>query len=310
MNERRTMKRARQLCLTVGLSLVLQGLTAVAGEPDRVIDVWPELAPGESTRNTGEPLPLRADEHPPATRIKNITRPQLEIFEPAPGQQTGAAILILPGGGYNYVVTDKEGSEAAAWLNGLGITGCVLRYRTKDGTDRPLWQRPVQDAQRALSLLRATADSLQLNAARIGILGFSAGGQAASLAATRFDQREYGAIDDVDSESCRPDFALLIYPWQLVNESTGALKKEVTVTAATPPTFLVHAHDDNASSLSSVVFYTALKQHKVPGELHIYETGGHGYGLRPVKDSNIATWTDRAAAWLQRRGIIEREPGG
>ena len=274
-----------------------------AREPDRVVDLWPGPAPGESTRQPGDVLPRRPDEDPPATRITNITQPLLEIYEPA--QRNGAAMLILPGGGYNYVVQDKEGSEAAAWLNGLGITGCVLRYRTKDGSDRPPWERPVQDAQRAVSLLRSRAADWELDADQIGILGFSAGGQAAALVATRFQQRAYAAGDDIDSASCRPDFALLVYPWQLVNVDTGNLKDELTVTSGTPPTFLVHAHDDSASSLSSVLLYAALKEHGVAAELHIYETGGHGYGLRPVADSDVDTWPSRAEEWLRRRGIVD-----
>jgi acetyl esterase/lipase len=273
-----------------------------AREPDRVVDLWPGPAPGELTRHPGDILPRRPDEDPPATRITNITQPQLEFYEPA--HHNGVAVLILPGGGYNYVVQDKEGSEAAEWLNQLGITGCVLRYRTKDGSDRPQWQRPVQDGQRAVSLLRFRAEEWQLDAERIGVLGFSAGGQAAALVATRFDRRAYDAGDDIDSASCRPDFALLVYPWQLLNADTGQLKDEVTVTPETPSAFLVHAHNDSATSLSSVLFYAALKQHGVAGELHIYETGGHGYGLRPVESSQVDTWPSRAEEWLRGRGIV------
>jgi acetyl esterase/lipase len=210
----------------------------------------------------------------------------------------------MPGGGFNYVVRDKEGSEAAEWLNTVGMTGCVLRYRTKDGSDRPLWQRPVQDGQRALSLLRARAAEWRFDSERIGLLGFSAGAQAAALVATRFDRREYDAGDEIDSASCRPDFVLLIYPWRLLNDDTGRLKDELTVTPRTPPMFLVHAHNDSATSLSSVLLYTALKQHGVSAELHIYETGGHAYGLRPVNRSSISTWPSRAEEWLRGRGIL------
>jgi acetyl esterase/lipase len=266
-----------------------------------VVDLWPEMAPGESSRHPGDVLPRRPDENPPATRITNITQPLLEIYEPA--DPNGTAVLILPGGAYNYVVQDKEGSEAAEWLNGLGIAGCVLRYRTKDGSNRPAWERPVQDGQRAVSLLRSRAEEWQLDPDTIGLLGFSAGGQAAALVATRFEQRAYSAGDEIDSASCRPDFVLLIYPWQLVNADAGTLRDELTVSVQTPPTFLVHAHNDSATSLSSVLFYAALKQHGVPGELHIYETGGHGYGMRPVEGSHVDTWPSRAEDWLTSRGL-------
>jgi len=273
-------------------------------DPDRIVDLWSGPAPGETTRNPGDTLPRRPDEDPPATRITNITQPQLEIYDPESARRTGVAVLILPGGAFNYVVRDKEGSEAAEWLNRLGITGGVLRYRTKDGSDRPLWQRPVQDGQRAVSLFRSRAQEWKLDSEKIGILGFSAGGQVAALVATRFDQRAYDVSDDIDSASCRPDFALLVYPWQLVNDDTGKLKDELTLTPETPPTFLVHTHDDSFTSLSSVLFYAGLKQNGVAGELHIYETGGHGYGLRHVEGSQVHTWPSRAEEWLRGRGIV------
>lgn len=295
---------SRTRLLLIGLGFAAACNAAAAREPDRVVDLWSGQAPGETTRHPGDTMPRREDEHPPATRISNITLPQLEIYEPAADRRRGTAVVIMPGGAYSYVVRDKEGSEAADWLNTLGITGCVLRYRTKDGTDRPLWQRPVQDGQRAISLIRSHAEEWNVDPQQIGLLGFSAGGQAAALVATRFNQREYVADDDIDSASCRPDFALLIYPWRLVNDDTGQLKDELTVTPEAPPTFLVHAHDDAATSLSSVLLYAALKQHGVAGELHIYETGGHGYGLRPVKGSLVNTWPSRAEDWLRGRGII------
>ncbi|MFO1094311.1 MAG: alpha/beta hydrolase [Planctomycetaceae bacterium] len=269
-----------------------------------MLDVWQGLAPGETTSHAGDIMPPRENETPPATRITNITSPQLEIYDPNPAERNGVVVLILPGGAYNYVVRDKEGSEAAEWLNRLGITGCVLRYRTKDGSNRPLWQRPVQDGQRAVSLVRSRAADWQLDPNKIGVLGFSAGGQAAALIATRFHQRAYEAGDEIDSASCRPDFALLLYPWQLVDNETGTLKSEFTVTAETPPTFLVHAHNDSHTSLSSVLLYVALQQQGVPAELHIYETGGHGSGLRPVAGSQFATWPSRAEDWLRARKIV------
>jgi len=291
-----------RILLPLGLCCFVCTVPA-AREPDCVLDLWNGPAPGETSRYEGDILPRRRDENPPATRIANITRPQLEVYEPNPDQRTKAAVLILPGGGFNYIVRDKEGSEAAEWLNGLGITGCVLRYRTKDGTDRPLWQRPLQDGHRALSLLRSRVKDRQLDPGKMGVLGFSAGGQVAALIATRFHQRAYDAADEIDSVSCRPDFVLLLYPWQLINAETGTLMNEITVTPETPPTFLVHAHNDSWTSMSSVLFYSELRRHGVSSELHIYETGGHGYGLRPVPGSLIHTWPSRAAEWLRLHAI-------
>lgn len=297
--------------LIVGVCASLLG-SADAREPDAVIDIWSSEAPGETTRHTGTKLARRANENPPATRVKDITRPQLQVFQPAADKRNGAAVLIFPGGGYNYVVTDKEGSEAAEWLNELGITAFVVHYRTKQKTPAtqknsqlpPASERPLQDGQRALSLVRQRAAEWGVKPDRIGVIGFSAGGQAAALVTTRFDERSYKPSDAIDQVSCRPDFSLLVYPWRLVDDKTGALKDVFTVSKATPPTFLVHAHNDGATPLSSILFYTALKKNGVGSELHIYETGGHGYGMRPVEDSDVDTWTDRAEDWLRQRSLI------
>jgi len=289
------------------LLAALHAFRLVADEPPRTVPVWPDLAPGETTHHEGEALPRRPNENPPATRIGQITRPTLDIYEPPAEQRKGAVVIILPGGGYNYVVADKEGSEAARWLNTLGVTGCVLKYRTRTSPADSGWQRPLQDAQRAVSLVRSHAAKWKLDASSVGMLGFSAGGQAAALATTRFDVRSYESIDSIDQTSCRPDFALLIYPWNLWDAKTDALLETLTVTPRTPPTFLVHAHDDGSSSLGSVLFYAALKRHKVPAELHVYQTGGHGYGLREVKGSVVHTWPQRAEEWL-RLTVLEKGP--
>lgn len=306
---------SRSLCrfpFQLGLTclLMLGGAIAVsAREPDRTIDVWPDLAPGETTRSKGEALPRRPRENPPATRVAKITRPTLAAFLPPAKQRNGVAVIIAPGGGYNYVVTDKEGSEAAAWLNSLGVSCFVLHYRTKDGTAASKADpaaRPHQDAQRAIRLVRSQAEALDLRADAIGVMGFSAGGQLAALAATGFEQRTYQPIDQVDQVSARPDFAILVYPWRLL-DSKGNLADRFPVGKQTPPTILIHAHNDSATSLSSVQFYTAMKRHGRPAELHIFETGGHGYGMRPVAGSNIHLWPRRVDDWLHARKLISAD---
>lgn len=298
----------RCLCLfACAMSLAwCAGGNAWGDDPEaapELVKIWPGLAPGESTQEPGEALPRRANESPPATRIAGITLPQLEVYRPTPDATpsiAGAAVLILPGGGYNYVVRDKEGSEPAQWLNKHGITAFVLRYRTKPKTprDEPLYLRPWQDTQRALSLIRSRAADWKLDPNQLGIMGFSAGGQTAAIATAQFDRRTYERIDATDDVSCRPDFSLLIYPWQLWDAKSNALIEPLRITARTPPTFLVHTHDDSSTSLGSVLFYAELKRQRVPGELHVYRSGGHGYGLRPVSGSVIGTWIDRADDWL------------
>jgi acetyl esterase/lipase len=276
--------------------------TGLGEEPSQLIRVWPDFAPGETTKSPGEALPRRLNENPPATRITKITAPQLEVYAASKETASGAAVLICPGGAYNYVVRDNEGSEAAEWLNSHGVTAFVLRYRTKDGTE-PIWKRPLQDAQRSLSLIRSRASEWSLDTKKIGIIGFSAGGQVAALTATNHAKRTYDPLDAIDKQPCRADFAMLIYPWRLANEQQ--LMEQLTVDKSTPPTFLVHAHNDNSSSLSSILFYLALKTHRVDAELHIYRSGGHGYGLRPVDGSHVSTWPARAADWLESSGWLD-----
>lgn len=279
------------------------GAAAQSNDRSQSMFVWPDLAPGETSRDIGESQPPRKGEVPPVTRLVKIRRPRLDTF--LPEEPNGTAILILPGGGFMKVVPDKEGSEAAPWLNRLGIAVFVLRYRTNEATpdNEPAWRRPLQDAQRSLRVIRANAERWKLSNEKVGVLGFSAGGQVASILHAAYGVAAYEAADEIDKQSCQSDFSLLIYPWQVLDQQTGKLLPEIRLTEKSPPAFIVHTHDDRSSSLGSVLIYAGLKQHDVSAELHIYENGGHGYGMRPVKNSNIGTWPDRATDWLIRRSL-------
>ena len=264
--------------------------------------IWPGKAPGERTLETGTRQPFRPGEHPPVLRIEGITSPSLQVFH-APQPRRKAGILILPGGGFGKVVTNKEGSEAAHWLNRLGISAFVLSYRTTSPDEPRTWFRPLQDSQRALRFVRHHAVQWSLNPARIGLLGFSAGGQVAAIHLANTFPSSYDLLDDIDTLSHRPDFALLIYPWNTLNPQGTALKPELTPRHTAPPTFLVHTDDDRSSSLGTLNLYSALKRLGAPVELHVYENGGHGYGMRTVSRSNIGSWPDRAADWLLLRDL-------
>ncbi len=275
----------------------------LGGDP---IALWPALAPGETTKKTGDEMPRREADNPPITRVENITAPTLALY-PAPKEKAnGVGVLILPGGGFGRVVTDLEGSEAATWLNGLGISAYVLGYRTTTGADTEIkvdpWRRPLQDSQRAIRHLRSHAADYGLDPAKIGLLGFSAGGQVGAIHLTQ-EEASYDAIDKIDEASFRPDFSLLVYPWRVADEKTGQLMPQIVPSAKMPPGFIVHTDDDASSSLGSALIYLGMKQHKVSGELHVYQNGGHGYGTRARPDSVIGTWTDRATDWLRLRGL-------
>ena len=265
------------------------------------VPIWPELAPGETSRETGTTQPFRPNENPPVTRVTNIRFPTLDIF-PAENPN-GVGVLILPGGGFGKVVPDMEGSEAAAILNKLGISAFVLRYRTKKESRDPGWKRPLQDAQRAMAMIRASAEKWKLDAEKIGLFGFSAGGQVAARLLTDQGKLAYDSVDNVDETSHRPDFAILIYPWNMYDKTTDQLVPEIKVTKEVPPTFIVHTHDDGSTSLGSVLFYVGLKKAGVDGELHVYRNGGHGYGTRPRPNSDIGTWSHRLVDWLKNRGL-------
>lgn len=267
------------------------------------INVWPELAPGESTRLAGEKLPPRENENPPITRVTKITRPTMTVHPAA--NPNGTAAIILPGGGFGRVVPDLEGSEAADWLNRHGVTAFVLTYRTTADTKIPGWKKPLQDAQRALALVRSQADRWKIQQDRLGIVGFSAGGQVAARLVGDNGFKSYERIDAVDDVAHRPDFAVLVYPWNMYDAKSDNLIEGVQVPKSCPPTYLVHTDDDRSSSLGAVLFYAGLKKQGIPAELHVYGNGGHGYGLRAVKGSEISSWPDHAAHWLSTRGLLK-----
>ena len=268
---------------------------------DEAMSIWPGLAPGETTELTGTKQPYRPNEKPRVTRVVNITQPTMTAH--LADKPNGTGLVILPGGGFAKVVPDKEGSEAAAWLNPYGVSVFVLSYRTRQDPKDPGWVKPLQDAQRALALVRSRAESWGLKKDRIGLLGFSAGGQVAARLLCADGKLAYDRMDDIDDVSHRPDFALLVYPWNIYDAKSDGLVEGVTVPKDCPPTYLAHTDDDRSSSLGAVLFYAGLKRHGIASELHVYGNGGHGYGLRPVAGSQISSWTDHAAHWLGTQGL-------
>ena len=283
--------------------ILLAATTVQAGEPLVTLHLWSNKVPGEKG-NVGEEKLLPPRGTKAVQRLTNVSDPTISLYKPPADKDTGAAVLICPGGGYNILAMDLEGTEVADWLNSIGVSGIVLKYRVPRRQSLAKHQAPLQDAQRAMSLVRANAPQWGLDPQRIGILGFSAGGHLSAAAATNDDRRQYEPRDAHDKTSCRPDFMVLIYPAYLL-EGT-ALAAEIRVSKQTPPTFLVHAGDDRISAENSARFYLALKQFGVPAELHIYANGGHGFGLRPSKFA-CSSWPKRCEAWLRTRGLLGKQ---
>jgi len=300
------------MILSRALAFVLVLLITVgpapAAEKPLTIDLWPGPAPGESGPGGEERWLDQRPNEKPVKRLTNVTKPSVTVFRPAKEKDTGAAVVIAPGGAYNILAWDLEGEEVATWLNSIGVTGIVLKYRVPRRPDQPKDKPPVgalQDAQRAISLVRSKAAELGIDPRRIGMLGFSAGGHLTAWAATNAGRRTYDPTDDADRVSCRSDFAVLIYPAYLVTKE-NQISPELKVSAETPRTFLAMTEDDGVRVECALFYYLALKAAKVPAELHLYPTGGHGYGLRP-SDHGVSTWPKRAEEWLRSSGLLERK---
>jgi len=280
-----------------------------------VVELWPGEAPEETghigpERNRMSPkLDRKQVEVTEQTRlIADVTKPTLTMYRPAKEADTGTAVLICPGGGYWDLYWQLEGEEVAAWLNSIGVTGIILKYRVPRRPDEPKAEparRPLQDAQRAVSLVRSKAGEWKLHPQRIGIVGFSAGGHLAIATATGFEKRTYEPRDGVDDISCRPDFAIAVYPGYLKPKDKDELAPGLHVPPGTPPVFLAHGGGDIISPPEhSVLMYLALRRAGVPAELHIYAAAAHDFGVRP-SEHPCSTWTTACATWLRHQGFLE-----
>lgn len=277
--------------------------TARASEPISW-NIWPGQPPGDEAQlgpefdRTGADGRLVAGRR--VIRLTNVSVPTVAIFKPKPEIDTGAAVVIAPGGGHTILAYDLEGTEVAAWLNSIGLTGIVLKYRVPSRDPDQRWLAAAQDGQRAMSLVRGRADEIGIDPDRIGIIGFSAGGTPVRYAAL-VRERLYEPVDRYDAVSFRPAFAAPIY--------AGGVPEGATITEDCPPFFMVIAHDDRDRSVAVAELYIALKQANVSAELHIYERGGHGYGLRST-ELPVTTWPDRMEDWMRQLGFLETRAAG
>jgi endo-1,4-beta-xylanase len=274
----------------------LVGAAAQADAP-QIIALWPAGVPGSEGRAATEES-VRLTERGEHV-ISNVHVPSLTVFSPLPGTASGTAIVVIPGGGHAELWMDHEGYRVGRFLAQHGVAAFVLKYRLAraPGSTYTIKGDELADVQRAIRLVRSRASALQIDPGRIGVIGFSAGGELALLAATRFDGGRADAADLIERESSRPDFQALLYP---------AIPKDLVFAPRTPPAFLLCGADDQqAISQGLAQLYLALRRAGVPAELHIYEGVGHGFGLRADNRGPVALWTQRLLDWLNQQGILQ-----
>jgi len=305
----------RQFVLPILLLVSTLTLAPASAAEPLVVDLWPGKVPGD----VGIPGQETSRIHPsplvgPTKLITNVTKPTLTIYQPPKEKNTGTAMIICPGGGYWDLYWELEGEEVAAWLNSVGMTGIILKYRVprRPGDVRgepPLG--PLLDAQRAVSVVRSRAAEWGIDPKRLGMVGFSAGGHLALATAINFEKRAYERIDAIDDVSCRPDFAALCYSGYLKAKDKDEIWPGLRIPADTPPILLAHANDDSpkvggSDAENSAFMYIALKRAGVPVELHIYASGNHDFGVKQ-NDKLPSSWPGLCINWLHSLDLLAPE---
>jgi acetyl esterase/lipase len=319
MSQRRHMGRVLSMLMGFAAVASAHAHAQTAWQPTAghtQVAIWPGTPPnarrvigtevaGTVVDSTGNPKLVGGK---PWIYVDSVSRPTITVYSPA-GRNTGAAIVVFPGGGYNVLAIDLEGTEACDWLTSKGITCVLLKYRVPCARSGPYGDclPALQDAQRGVGLVRFRATQLHIDPHKIGVLGFSAGGHMVAAISTHFEKRLYPAVDAADSVSCRPDFAIALYPGHLaIPERHFALNPDIRVTSKTPPTLLVQSENDPVDPVeNSLVYHAALRKAGVPVELHVYVKGGHAFGLRP-NGFPITDWPRVAENWLGTIGVIPR----
>lgn len=296
------MKKGRQI-LWLSVIIVSIFMCNLFGGGTETILLWEKGSPGEPAI-TEEEKDITKPSDPliggrRIIRLGNVTKPSLTIYRPEIPGTNGVAVVIFPGGGYHILAMDLEGTEVAEWLNSIGVTAIVVKYRVPARKGQERYLAPLQDAQRAMRIVRNRAQQLGINPDRIGVLGFSAGAHLCAVLSAQYDKPAYELSEEIDKLSCKPNFQLLLYPAYLTLQKEGdAIAPEVSVSKNTPLTFIMQTQDDPIRVETSIYYYLALKKAGVPSELHIFPSGGHGYGLRPGKRAAVE-WTRLAEGWLK-----------
>ncbi len=303
-------KSALLACAVLGVFSLKMTAQQPAWEPapgHLTMPLWPGVAPGAPANLPPEVDTTKPDQPLIAgrriIRLGNVSQPTLTVYSPK-GNNTGAAVVVFPGGGYQILAIDLEGTEVCDWLNGIGVTCVLVKYRVPNTGPYPKSSAALEDAQRAVGLVREHAAEWHIDPHRVGVLGFSAGAHLAAALSTHYEQRLYMPVDASDKESCRPDFAVIVYPGYLAIADKGMeANAEIHPTADTPPSFIVQAEDDPVHVENAVVYFMQLKAAKVPAELHIFAQGGHGYGLRRTA-LPVTAWPQLAETWLHTIKVL------
>jgi len=281
--------------------------------PDHLtMPIWPGTPPGATAGLVAEAatdadVTTPKDGSPagrPVFRIGAVAKPTITLYKTKNAGGPGAAVVVFPGGGYVHLAMDIEGTEVCDWLTSSGVNCVLLKYRVPNSGPYPKSPAALQDAQRAMGIVRLHAAEWSIDPHRVGVLGFSAGGHLSAAISNINEKRMYDPIDEADKISCRPDFSVVIYPGYLaIADQNFAANPEIHPTAKTPPTFIVQAEDDPVHVENSLVYYQLLKNAKVPAELHIYSSGGHGYVLRKTGNP-VAVWPQDVERWLHTIGVL------
>ncbi len=334
MNQQKMLKTKLSPAILIWMIVTVSISYTACNQQPQKLPQQKNTEPNKAVFTVGKEIPIWTNSIPNAELIqgeetvvdgiaKNVSNPTIKIFSPA-GNNTGAAVLVFPGGGYTKVAVELEGSEICEWLASIGVTGILLKYRVPDSgphyykdcfcEKNPVKPLALQDAQRAMGWVRAKAEALHINPDKIGVMGFSAGGHLVADVCTNYRQRAYDLTDEIDKTVCRPNFGVVMFPGHMTahNNDPYALNEQLPVDANTPPTFLLQAGNDPIDTIQhSLVYYIALKKANVHAEYHVYAEGGHAFGLnRTILDNPnwhklpIADWENLLQRWFKTIGMI------
>lgn len=281
--------------------LFIAACAANAAEPI-VVKLWPNGAPEPEgfVKPAERDIPPKDDQD--VKRVTDVTDPTISIYKPE--KPNGTAVVVAPGGGYNILAIQHEGTQVCEWLNSMGVTGVLLKYRVPDRKGTKQGEIPLQDAQRAMGIVRHRASEWGIKPDKIGFLGFSAGGHLCVMTTLHANERTYQRDAALEAEDATPNFSIPIYPAYLTQKDGFELKPEMKVTPQSPPICFVHAHDDRITPAGSALLYLEYKKLNLPAELHIYVKGGHGYGMKK-SGQPVNSWPDRVGEWMKSSGLLD-----